>query len=184
MASANLTFVPFGIGARPAGWEYVGTRTTRERSWTADQVTPNPTTRRGFDFLRSALPAVVAGLLAGWLMPRGPVTTAQAVVALSVAIGVGGASGWLLRSRWALLLAPAAFMVVFELARMRVDGPTVDGVRLDGIYGAMGSSLAEVSTRSWSCFRWRWVPATASPWPGVVAKSTKGRGFAWCGAPV
>jgi len=35
------------------------------------------------------------------------------------------------------VLAPATFMLVFELARMRVDGPTVDGIRLDGIYGVM-----------------------------------------------
>ncbi len=73
----------------------------------------------------------------GWLTPRGPVTTAEAIVILIAAIGVGFASGWLLRSRGALLLAPVTFVVVFELARMRVDGPTVDGVRLDGIYGVI-----------------------------------------------
>ncbi|MGB7982653.1 MAG: alpha/beta fold hydrolase [Candidatus Nanopelagicales bacterium] len=87
--------------------------------------------------MRAALPAVVAGVLAGWLIPRGPVTTREAVVALIAAVMVGVLAGWLLRSRWALLLAPVTFMVVFELARMRVDGPTVDGVRLDGIYGVM-----------------------------------------------
>jgi pimeloyl-ACP methyl ester carboxylesterase len=76
-------------------------------------------------------------LLAGWLIPRGPVTTPQAVLALVAAVLVGAATGWWLRSRWALLLAPAAFMLVFELVRMRVDGPTVDGIRLDGIYGVM-----------------------------------------------
>ena len=85
----------------------------------------------------AAAPAAAAGLLAGWLIPRGPVTTAEAVTALLAAILVGGATGWWTRSRWAMLLAPVTFMVVFELARMRVDGPTVDGIRLDGIYGVM-----------------------------------------------
>jgi len=95
------------------------------------------TSGRGLQVLRAALPAVLAGLLAGWLIPRGPVTTPQAVLAVSTAVAVGAATGWWLRSRWALLVAPAAFMVVFELARMRVDGPTVDGIRLDGVYGVM-----------------------------------------------
>jgi pimeloyl-ACP methyl ester carboxylesterase len=40
-----------------------------------------------------------------------------------------------MRSRWAMLLAPLASVVVFELARLRVSGPTVDGISLDGVYG-------------------------------------------------
>lgn len=78
-----------------------------------------------------------AGAVAGWLVPRGPVTTAEAVGAVIAAVAVGVASGWLMRSSWAVLVAPATFMLVFELARMRVDGPTVDGIRIDGIYGVI-----------------------------------------------
>ncbi len=92
---------------------------------------------RGIRWVAGVWPVVVAALVAGWLIPRGPVTTPQAVLALVVAASVGAATGWWLRSRWAVLLAPAAFVVVFELARMRVEGPTVDGIRLDGIYGVM-----------------------------------------------
>lgn len=77
------------------------------------------------------------GLVAGWLIPRGPVTTVEAISAVVAALAVGFASGWLMRSRWAMLLAPATFMLVFELARIRVDGPTVDGIRLDGIYSVI-----------------------------------------------
>lgn len=105
------------------------------------QVRSGPSTglnaRREVRWLGAASPVVVAALLAGWLIPRGPVTTPQAVVALVAAVLVGVATGWWLRSRWALLFAPATFMVVFELARLRVDGPTVDGLRLDGIYGVL-----------------------------------------------
>ena len=101
-----------------------------------DHPTTTPT-RTGGPWLVAALPATAAGILAGWLIPRGPITTAEAVIALIAAVLVGAATGWWTRSRWAMVLAPATFMVVFELARMRVDGPTVDGIRLDGIYGAM-----------------------------------------------
>ncbi|MGB7981338.1 MAG: alpha/beta hydrolase [Candidatus Nanopelagicales bacterium] len=101
-----------------------------------DQSTAEPA-KPAFRWLTAAAPAVVAGLVAGWLIPRGPVTTPEAVSALIAAVLVGAMTGWWLRSRWALILAPATFMVIFELARVRVDGPTVDGVRLDGIYGVM-----------------------------------------------
>ncbi len=94
-------------------------------------------TRTGGQWLVAASPAAAAGLLAGWLIPRGPITTPQAVTALLAAVLVGGATGWWTRSRWAMVLAPVTFMLVFELARVRVDGPTVDGIRLDGIYGVM-----------------------------------------------
>lgn len=81
--------------------------------------------------------AGVAGAVAGWLIPRGPVTTVETLSAVVAALAVGVAAGWLMRSRWAMLVAPVMFMLVFELARMRVDGPTVDGIRLDGIYGVI-----------------------------------------------
>ena len=85
----------------------------------------------------AGLVLVLAGALAGWLIPMGPVTTVEALVAVVAVLLVGFTIGWLLRTRWALLFAPVTFMLVFELARMRVDGPTVDGIRLDGIYGVL-----------------------------------------------
>lgn len=78
-----------------------------------------------------------SGAAAGWLIPRGPVTTPEALIALAVAVAVGFATGAMMRSRWAMLLAPLTFMAVFELTRMRVDGPTVDGISLDGLYGVI-----------------------------------------------
>jgi pimeloyl-ACP methyl ester carboxylesterase len=78
-----------------------------------------------------------AGAVAGWLLPRGPVTTTEAIVALVTALAVGVGVGWLTRTRWILLTAPVAFIVVFELVRMRVDGPTVDGISLNGLYGVI-----------------------------------------------
>jgi proline iminopeptidase len=84
-----------------------------------------------------ALVVLLAGLVAGWLLPRGPVTASTAVLALAVALAVGFGAGWLARSAWILLVAPVTFVVVFELARIRVDGPTVDGIDLSGLYGVI-----------------------------------------------
>ena len=72
-----------------------------------------------------AVPALWA-LIGGWWTPRGPLTTVQVLVAMAVGLVVGWVCGVVLRSRWAMLLAPIAFMIVFELVRIGASGPTVD----------------------------------------------------------
>ena len=72
-----------------------------------------------------AVPALW-GLIAGWWTPRGPLTTVQVLAALGVGLAVGAAAGFVLRSRWSMLLSPLAFAVVFELTRIGTNGPTVD----------------------------------------------------------
>ena len=81
--------------------------------------------------------AAASGLGIGLAMPRGPVTSAQALVLLSTGIVVGFAAGLILRSRWAMLLAPVAQVVLFELARLGASGPTVDGISVDGMFGVL-----------------------------------------------
>ena len=107
----------------------------------ASVPTPGPRSRREppryAALLAATALAAVAGALAGWWIPRGPVTTVEAVAALFAALGVGFGAGRLMGSRWALLLAPAVFALFFELVRLRTNGPTVDGIRLDGIYGVI-----------------------------------------------
>src|SRR5688572_17998137 len=83
-----------------------------------------------------ALPAAAA-LLAAWAAPRGPVTALHVIGSLIVAMAVGAGAGRLLRSRWSVVLAPAVFMLVFELARLPVSGPTVDAIALDSMYGIL-----------------------------------------------
>ncbi len=68
------------------------------------------------------------GLLAAWWMPRGPLTSGRALWSLALSLAVGATVGRLMRSRWAMLAAPAAFAVVYEPARVGTDGPTVDGI--------------------------------------------------------
>lgn len=83
----------------------------------------------------AVLLTAAAGLVLAWIMPRGPMSTAQSLGALALGSAVGLLAGWLMASRWAALLAPAAFGVAFEIGRIRAVGPTVDGIRLDGLYG-------------------------------------------------
>ena len=80
--------------------------------------------------------AVAWGLAAGWWTPRGPLSTSAAIWSIVISLAVGVAAGFAVRSRWAMLLAPAAFAAAFELARMRVDGPMVDGIHAS-FYGAI-----------------------------------------------
>lgn len=73
--------------------------------------------------------AVAAGILA-LLMPRGPITTAQALTTMAAGLLVGVAGGFAMRSRWVMLVAPVVFVAVFELVRLGTDGPTVDWIHL------------------------------------------------------
>ena len=43
-----------------------------------------------------------------------------------------------------MLVTPAVFVVVFELARLGVDGPTVDGIHLDSTYGVIAFVLGRL----------------------------------------
>src|SRR5690606_16432919 len=91
----------------------------------------------GIGTIVAAAAAALSGLLAAILMPRGPVTTGQALVLLLGTLVVGALGGYLLRSRWALLLSPAVHMAVFELGRIGAVGPTVDLPRLDSSFGIL-----------------------------------------------
>lgn len=88
--------------------------------------------------------AVVSGLLVALAMPRGPVTGAQAVVLLVTGFAVGAVVGLVLRSRLALLLAPLAHGVAFELGRLGADGPTVDGLHPDSVIGLLVSLIGRL----------------------------------------
>ncbi|WP_405039883.1 alpha/beta fold hydrolase [Serinicoccus sp. LYQ92] len=76
------------------------------------------------------------GLLAGVWTPRGPLTSGEALWSIAISLGVGLVAGRALRSRWTMLLAPTVFVIIFELARVGVDGPMVDGLHAS-FYGAI-----------------------------------------------
>jgi proline iminopeptidase len=86
-----------------------------------------------------AVPAAAA-VLAAVLIPRGPVTTVEALASMGVAVAVGIAAGALMASRWSVVSTPAVFVVVYELVRIGAQGPTVDAPRLTvmGLVVALG----------------------------------------------
>lgn len=81
--------------------------------------------------------AIVSGLVAAWLTPRGPVTTAQALVSIVAALLVGIVAGLVMSGRWSMLFAPIIFAITFELSRRGLEGPTVDAIRLGSTYGVI-----------------------------------------------
>ena len=83
--------------------------------------------------------AVAVGLVL--LMPRGPVTATQALIALVCGLALGVVTGYVMRSRWAMLVAPVVVAVAFELRWVWVDGPTVDAPRFDTTYGFLAIIL-------------------------------------------
>lgn len=86
--------------------------------------------------LAAATGAVVTtALIASVLMPRGPVTATQALVLMALGLLTGVAAGFILRSRWAMLVAPVVFVIAFELGRIGEVGPTVDTPQLTSTFG-------------------------------------------------
>jgi len=84
---------------------------------------------------------VLAGLLSSLAMPHGPATAAQALAVMATSLAVGFVAGWGLRSRWAMLIGPVAYVVASELGRLDAIGPTVDAPRLDEVYGILALAL-------------------------------------------
>jgi proline iminopeptidase len=83
-------------------------------------------------------------LASAYLTPRGPVTSAQALATMGIALAVGFAVAALTGSRWSLAVAPVAFVAVFELARMGAWGPTVDAPASLGLLHVLASLLGRV----------------------------------------
>jgi pimeloyl-ACP methyl ester carboxylesterase len=97
----------------------------------ADPTHPRPmTVKNGWRLVAAVVVAAVWGFLAARWTPRGPLTIAEALWSVAISAAVGLAAGWCSRSRWSMLTAPAAFVVVLEMTRMGVRGPSVDAPHL------------------------------------------------------
>jgi pimeloyl-ACP methyl ester carboxylesterase len=88
----------------------------------------------------AGVPALI-GLLVALLMPRGPVTSTEALMVMALGLVAGFVARAGLRSRWAMLLAPIAYGVAFELGRLGASGPLVDAPQLDTSYGILALIL-------------------------------------------
>jgi len=85
--------------------------------------------------------SALAGLLVATTMPRGPVTGAHALIVMGVGLVVGALAGLVFPSRWAMLLAPLAYGVAFELGRAGTSGPLVAAPSFDTTYGILALIL-------------------------------------------
>ena len=82
----------------------------------------------------AALGAGVA-LISSVPLPRGPLEAPEAFAVIATSFLVGLASGSLLRSRWALVIAPLGYLAAYELARVGIAGAAFGPIRLDTPYG-------------------------------------------------
>lgn len=117
--------------------------------------------------------ATTSGLASALSMPRGPVTSTHAMTLMALGLLTGVAAGFVMRSRWAMLLATVAHVAAFEFARIGEAGPTVDGIHLGttfgimafifgrGVYGILalppmllGIVWGKRSRRPWSMIHW------------------------------
>lgn len=85
--------------------------------------------------------AALSGLLVALGMPRGPVTAMQAIIVLLSSLAVGLIAGFVLPTRWVMLLAPLTYILAIEVTRLGAVGPTVDAIRLDSPYGILALIL-------------------------------------------
>ncbi len=94
-----------------------------------------------------AVVVVVAlfGAVSALVAPRGPATTVEALGSLAAALGIGVVAGLLMGNRWAVLVAPAVYMIIFELIRLDVSGPTVDAIHLDSMLGVIAFVVGRVA---------------------------------------
>lgn len=118
--------------------EKVTSGTASRTAVTPDRRHPWRVLRRGRVVPAAAVVSLAAawGLVAGLWTPRGPLTSAAALWSILISFAVGAVAGLLLRSRWALLWAPAVFAGAFELTRLGAQGPMVDGLHLS-MYGVI-----------------------------------------------
>jgi proline iminopeptidase len=89
----------------------------------------------------AALAAAGVGLIAGRWMPRGPMSASDGLAVMGLGLLAGLVVGILLRTRWAMALAPITFAAAFEVARLGASGPTVDGIHLGSTYGILAFAV-------------------------------------------
>ncbi len=80
---------------------------------------------------------ILLGIVVGVVLPRGPVTTFQAVALMPIGAAFGAFAGLTLNSRWAMGIAPLAYMIGFELAWASSVGMTVDEPHLGSTWGIL-----------------------------------------------
>jgi proline iminopeptidase len=121
------------------------TTNTLEKSVTSTkgllQLLQSLSSNRWLSFALVAGVAALIGLIIALILPRGPTTTAQALIVLITGLVVGVVAGLVMQSRWAMLVAPVVYIIALELGRWDAVGPSVDLPRFDSTYGILALIL-------------------------------------------
>lgn len=83
----------------------------------------------------------MSGAVSVFFMPRGPVSAIPGVAEMATGPVLGAFAGLLLQKRRAVLLVLLAHVVTLELVRLPYNGPTVDGIHLGSLYGAIAFAM-------------------------------------------
>ncbi|MHA6781941.1 alpha/beta fold hydrolase [Pseudonocardia saturnea] len=81
---------------------------------------------------------IVSGGVWAFAMPRGPVDAGSGLALMVTGLLLGVLAGMVLRRRRAVWVVLLAHVAAYELVRLPVDGPSVDGIHLDSTYGVIG----------------------------------------------
>lgn len=144
----------------------------------ADQTGPAPAARgsRPTRWLLLVGVPLAWGLLAALLVPRGPTSTAESLALIGGGLAVGFLAGRGSGTRWSVLVAPVAFVAAYEVGRLGVDGPTVDGIGWSE-YGVVALLTGRVFTGLVAVLPMMWgaaLGARRGRLPGTVALATTG----------
>jgi proline iminopeptidase len=82
----------------------------------------------------AAAVAMTLGWLSAQIAPRGPITTGQALLVMTLALLAGVAGGLLVRSRWVLVVVAIGTLVGVEVGRLDVHAASL-AFRFDNAYG-------------------------------------------------
>lgn len=88
--------------------------------------------------------ALGIGLLLAPVLPRGPITSAQALALLVTSLVLGLAVGAMTRSRWTMFLSPLTLTLAFELGRRGMREPTVSSLQFDSAYGILAFTIGRL----------------------------------------
>ena len=84
---------------------------------------------------------LLVGLTIVRALPRGPATASQTLAVMAAGLAVGGLVGLIMRSRWAMIIAPITYIAAIEIGQLNTVGPTVGPIRLDSPFGILALLL-------------------------------------------
>lgn len=123
-----------GLAVRQDAIERRVAMTWRDRAWSDPRL----------GMLVAGVLVAASAAISASLLPRGPVTTAEALWSMVSALLVGLLAGFVSVSPWSFLVLPVVYVLVLEVGRVSIVGPTVDAIHLDAFYGIVAFVVGRV----------------------------------------